>query len=150
MFCQTRLQREILKSGAGDKIEIFIPGMERNDLAQAVHFFYNGMLHYEDQKELHRLLDLLKSVFDFATQDMTFDVPVKNCPLCHTDVSLANFNNHFIAEIEKIIEDLKDQFNVSINCLICHVPIPIHDNEIRYHYLLNHLDQDWDNQVSTI
>ena len=76
MFCHTKFQRDILKSVCFcENVEIFVPGIDREDLGQIINFFYKGIIESLDQNGIKRLLDVLISTFGFPK-----DMKIEQCP----------------------------------------------------------------------
>ena len=73
MFCHTELQRKLLTSTCcpRDDIEIIVPDVTKQVLAQIVQFLYSGTVEYDRQDNLTEGLDVLIAAFGFAP-DMSF------------------------------------------------------------------------------
>ena len=54
-----------------DDIEIFLPDVTKEVLAQIVQFFYCGTIESDDQDEFSRVVDVLMTTFGFPS-DMSF------------------------------------------------------------------------------
>ena len=73
MFDHTRFQRELLMNTCclKDDIEIFLPDVTKEVLAQIVQFFYSGTIECDDQDEFSQVVNVLMTTFGFPS-DMSF------------------------------------------------------------------------------
>ena len=73
MFCHTEFQRNLLANACcpNDDIEIFLPDVTRQVLAQVVEFLYSGIVKYDHHDNLTTILNVLITALGFSSE-MTF------------------------------------------------------------------------------